>query len=92
MDFRSARAASAKENEDSQGFHTMDRPSVRVLNTTLCYSLKSFVRAQSLREIHEEGKTRSDIEGALELLPFVRRPYGVDYMLSTQLTTRSTRR
>jgi len=38
-------------------------------------TLKSSVQwtdlvAQSLREIHQEGKTRSDIEGALEILPF----------------------
>lgn len=29
-------------------------------------------RAQTLRELHTEGKTRADIEGALQIIPFVR--------------------
>ena len=35
-------------------------------------NIEALPSAQSLRELHERGGTREDIEGALKVMPFVR--------------------
>ena len=42
--------------------------------------------AQSLKELHREGKTKDDIIGALEILPFVRLLYSI-FFQNNLLTT-----
>lgn len=73
MDLRGARTRTSEENEKSQGAGPVDRLGVRYpcfLTLTLKYS--RLASALCLRDLHARGGTREDIEGALEIMPFVR--------------------
>ena len=53
----------------------MDRPGVSALaQDAFIFLIDCLRRAQGLRELHEQGRTREDIEGALRIMPFASPP------------------
>ena len=71
MDIRGPCSSPASKNEKPQGRSSMDRSRVSNKSTIVRLSLIVLCSAQTLRDVHAEGKTRADIEHALEIIPFV---------------------